>query len=140
MKVRVRNVWSKPRLVYGGVPQGPILGVFLYNVSTDDLENEAAPGAAGSDVEEDVGNLSDSNSEGLPPSLRSTVTSTPVGHGGPSVDVDESPVRGRPSSGRPYLPVGSNLARRARAASRRIVYSSEDEIKPPAESSKKNSK
>ena len=39
-----------------------------------------------------------------------------------------------------YLPVGSNEARAARAAVRRIAYSSEEEEEVPVESSKKNMK
>ena len=41
MSVRVAEAWSKPRPVHGGVPQGSILGVMLFNVATDDLEDEA---------------------------------------------------------------------------------------------------
>ena len=40
MSVRVGNVWSKPLPVCGGVPQGSILGIMLFNVFTDDLEDE----------------------------------------------------------------------------------------------------
>ena len=40
MSVRVKDVWSAPLPVYGGVPQGSILGVLLFNISTDDLEDE----------------------------------------------------------------------------------------------------
>ena len=40
MTVRVHNTWSAPLPVYGGVPQGLILGVLLFNVSTDDLEED----------------------------------------------------------------------------------------------------
>ena len=39
MTVRVGNSWSNPKNVDGGCPQGSILGVLLFNVATDDLED-----------------------------------------------------------------------------------------------------
>ena len=39
MSVRVGKHWSAPRLVNGGCPQGSILGVMLFNMTTDDLED-----------------------------------------------------------------------------------------------------
>ena len=38
MKVKVGSSFSTPRLVRGGVPQGSLLGVFLFNLSIDDFE------------------------------------------------------------------------------------------------------
>ena len=38
MSVRVGNSWSPPMPVFGGAPQGSILGVMLFNCSIDDLE------------------------------------------------------------------------------------------------------
>ena len=40
MTVKVGSVKSAPLPVNGGCPQGSILGVLLYNVTTDDLEDE----------------------------------------------------------------------------------------------------
>ena len=40
MSVRVGKSWSDPLDVNGGCPQGSILGVFLFNVTTDDLEDD----------------------------------------------------------------------------------------------------
>ena len=40
MAVRVGNAWSAPRQVTGGCPQGSILGMFLFNATTDDLEDD----------------------------------------------------------------------------------------------------
>ena len=40
MTVRVGNAWSEKKDVTGGCPQGSILGVFLFNMTTDDLEDD----------------------------------------------------------------------------------------------------
>ena len=39
MSVRVGGEWSERRSSFGGVPQGSILGVLLFNITTDDLED-----------------------------------------------------------------------------------------------------
>ena len=38
MTVRVNQVWSEPRKVNTGAPQGSVLGSFLFNVGIDDIE------------------------------------------------------------------------------------------------------
>ena len=40
MSVRVGDEWSEELPVNGGCPQGSILGVFLFNMTTDDLEDD----------------------------------------------------------------------------------------------------
>ena len=43
MSVKVDTTWSTPRPVHGGVPQGSILGILLFNISTNDLEDKERP-------------------------------------------------------------------------------------------------
>ena len=116
--------------------------MLLFNITTDDLEDEELASGYRTPSSEDAGDVtlsSEEDREDPTPPARAISTPGPSGLLRPADESpDESPVRGRPRPGRPYLPVGSNLARRARAASRRIAYSSEEEVDPPTETSKKN--
>lgn len=38
MAVKVGQIMSGPRIVLGGVPQGSILGVYLFNATIDSFE------------------------------------------------------------------------------------------------------
>ena len=91
MAVRVGSCWSQERPVYGGVPQGSILGVLLFNMTTDNLEDEE--GATGFNSQAspvtEVGSASEDEQEpnGSPPSY-----STPAG-GCPDFDPGVTPFR-----------------------------------------------
>ena len=125
--------------IRGGVPQGLILGVFLYNVTTDDLEgNEEIEGPLGELSSEDDSEDSATQCPDLAVRGASTPSSTAPPYWLPP---DDSPIRDRPAAAMgTYLPVGSNAERAARAAVRRIVYSSEEEEAIPIEYSRKNVK
>ena len=64
MTVRVGQSWSDPLEVFGGAPQGSILGVMLFNCSIDDLE-AGSPLVRGGQEEEDVGPVSEGESLSL---------------------------------------------------------------------------
>ena len=114
------------------------MGVFLFNITTDDLDDVEATSdgleSEGSSVSERTTTDSDEPADFDP------VSSTPAG-GTAGFEPNLTPVRGRPpaATGR-FLPVGNNQERTKRAARRRIAYSSEEEEAIPEEYSKKNSK
>ena len=78
MSVRVGGSWSVARSVTGGVPQGSILGILLFNMTTDNLEDkEGATGFTGPAVQDT--DWSEETSSGSD-SCDETNQSTPVGH------------------------------------------------------------
>ena len=140
MVVKVGDARSDPKPVNGGCPQGSILGVFLFNVTTDDLEDEICPppGTA-ADPESSGSQLLDSNvhknfthsetavTTDSPPSA-GTKTSTPLG---PERNLDSSisPLGGGRYRVRDMEVVFETGARNLP----RINYSDEGMITPPKE-------
>ena len=68
------------------MPQGSILGVFLFNVSTDDLKDKEATNLAATEQDQDTGEIDEAFQPSTP-----TDTEAAVAFG-----TDLSPVRGRP--------------------------------------------
>ena len=121
------------------------MGVFLFNVSTDDLEDEDHHSS--SDHEE---GREEREMESESDLFQERPTDSP-GPGGPScstpsrpfasMDPSLTPVQGRPVAATGcMLSLGRNGDRARRAASRRIVYSSEEEEAVPPEYSRRNLK
>ena len=83
MTVRVKNVWSEPRGVNAGAPQGSVLGSFLFNVGNDDIESGCIyPEEGFTDTLE-----AHSSPNDYP------AASNPVRVGRPQREVDASPIR-----------------------------------------------
>ena len=99
MVVKVGDARSDPRAVDGGCPQGSILGVFLFIVTTDDLEDDVCPPAS-IDAPNNIGLVDpdpvntqlDIEIDRSPPAA-GALSSTPLGHERP-IDCDISPLGG----------------------------------------------
>ena len=137
MTVHVGEEWSALRPVHGGVSQGSILGVLLFNIATDDLEDDcedAEDPDALSDLE--WTQASDDTDDGLDhwwsdPEGDFVASTQTGGTGGDDPHAEESPV----------LPPGQDpdtFAFCSRPPPRRINYSSEAEVMVPDATSKRN--
>ena len=93
MSVRIGSSWSKPREVHGGVPQGSILGVFLFNVTTDDLEDGAVVDDLGGIPGPETGSLPTVLPLEDPPVGDGPITSSPTRGAQAALSPDVSPVR-----------------------------------------------
>ena len=144
MVVKVDQAWSSPRPVCGGAPQGSILGVFLFNITTDNLEDASSVDDQRDALEAGLGPELAADSSGS--SIGADDSPPPVSRRGP---VDASSPVGEIALGRPpvspVLPPGyvvdrtffflPNARNTHRFRSNPIVYSSEGEITPPPEPS-----
>ena len=132
MSVRVDESWSNPLPVFGGVPQGSILGVFLFNATTDNLEDGTGVDDQSEPVEQ-ASYFSSSEEEVQSPPGTHPRASTPNG-GQPPLDDSSSPVL--PPG---YVPNETFVfLKNARNTHRfrpmnRVVYSSEGELTLPEE-------
>ena len=88
MSVRVEKDWSEPLPVTGGVPQGSLIGVFLFNMATDDLETgpdvHDADALAVLQEESEGGSTDPPSEEDDSPSDVGPLSSTPVANMGPA--------------------------------------------------------
>ena len=104
MTVKVGKCWSEPLPVSGGCPQGSILGVSLFNNTTEFLEDEFY------EFEQRRLGLMVSGSEQAPPPTSTDdnsatwTTSTPERGELPRLDPMESPILPRPPKEEEFLP------------------------------------
>ena len=125
MSVKIGRTRSKPRDVNGGCPQGSILGVFLFNTTTDDLEDEILPPDSNFVRHDNSSDTSLENSAASPAPMASSPSSQ-----GARLDCTVSPLGG----GR-YRVKDLEVVFERGARNISIEYSDEGIITPPKESS-----
>ena len=103
MTVRVGNSWSDPLPVNGGCPQGSILGISLFNTTTESLEDDFVLFES-----RRLGQFNDRTAPNMSPihqqqAVTAAACSTPAG---PSVDMDPmlSPINVIPGPTETYQP------------------------------------
>ena len=112
MSVRVGNSWSEARPVHGGVPQGSILGVLLFNITTDNLEDqEDATGyrqSAGQDQQSSDDHITSESDEEMP-ATPGVIHSTPAEAEAECFEPGITPMRRAPDF--VFLPSARNVRR-----------------------------
>ena len=144
MSVRVASTWSAPREVTGGCPQGSILGVLLFNLTTDDLEDSSLyvehvgrpPVGLDDEEEEDYDTAApDTRAWGSPPPGRPVLyncdrpSSSSIGRG--ALDGGEEN-QNEDHGG--TLARGSSLSSAAQREDSRPETSDTDSVRPPGQS------
>ena len=99
MSVRVGSSWSEPKPVTGGCPQGAILGVLLFNLTTDGLEDDFLEQERRDIPDDDYDPLGDERPQWIPPP--EPLPGSPPWEGGNENCLSSSPVDGR---GAPPVP------------------------------------
>ena len=90
MSMRVGSDWWEPLPVHRGVPQGSILGVFLFNVAVDNLEDGCPD--TGEDTLEPR-RTADGMAAAEREAGRPVTTSSPLAGMGPLTGPDLSPIK-----------------------------------------------
>ena len=93
MSVRVGQTWSSPRSVSGGCPQGSILGILLFNMVTDDLEDNFLRSELRAIDEPGLELVEDDLPDELPgPAGATTAVSSPITTSPPPLTSELSPI------------------------------------------------